>query len=323
MIKRLSNHIKKVLIQDNCCIVPLLGGFVCENIPAFKDEKKGFIMPPSSEIYFNRNLSHDDGLLQQSYATTYSLSMRRAKAMLDSDLKDLQECLVRDKKVFLSGIGELTLSEDGSITFNRSYHEYGDSPMYGLVPVVISGDSSYKYQKTDADVNKNYINIRVSKKSLNVAAVLIAMVFVLLPLGEISTNREVYKAGISSFYSGTSDRKSTNKGNTATDNIEPTGDVNVELNKDVKPSVIVVDEKPEVITPKYYVIVSSDKKEKNLDNYKKMLVNEGFENVTILSGKNMSRLSIACFDTEREAYSFLNELRGKSSKFNTAWVYKN
>lgn len=310
MIKRLSNHIKKVLIQDKCCILPLLGGFVCENIPAFKDSKRGLIMPPCSEIYFNRNLSYDDGALQQSYANTYSLSMRRAKAMLNSDLKELRECLVKEKSVVLHGIGELVLSQDGNIGFNRSFQEYGDSPMYGLVPFIINENTSYKYNYKNNNNDDKYINIRVNRTALNVAVALISIIFVLLPLGEITYSKnDVYKAGVSVSHTNTATEKQSTKHKVAT----------ADLNKN---EVVETKSKHEIIEKKYHVIVASDKKEEKLIDYKSYLLNEGYVNTIILSGKNMNRISIDSFENESEAYTFIRDLKKKSSKFDTAWVYK-
>lgn len=311
MIKRLSNHIKKVLIQDKCCILPFLGGFVCENIPAFKDSKRGLIMPPCSEIYFNRNLSYDDGALQQSYANTYSLSMRRAKAMLDSDLKELRECLVKEKSVALPGIGELVLSQDGNMGFNRSFQEYGDSPMYGLVPFMINENTSYKYEyKNNDNHNDKYINIRVNRTALNVAVALISIIFVLLPLGEITYSKnDIYKAGVSVAHTNKATENEGRKQKMATADLNTNNVVETKI-------------KQEKIEKQYHVIVASDKKEEKLNDYKSSLLNEGYVNTRILSGKNMNRISIDSFENESEAYTFIRDLKKKSSKFDTAWVYK-
>lgn len=312
MIKRLSNHIKKVLIQNQCCVLPFLGGFVCENIPAFRDTKKGLIMPPCSEIYFNKNLSYDDGSLQQSYASAYSLSMRRAKALLDNDMKCLRECLVKDKSVLLDGIGELTLSQDGIIGFDRIQQEYGDSPMYGLVPLVMNEPSSKEQNYHNG--NDKYINIRISKKAINVAVAVVSILFVLLPLGEISVyDNNIYKAGVSVYHDSKSNKRVENK---ASVNESMTADAD---KSDAETTLSL----PQNKEKKYHVIVASDKKEEKLHDYKTLLIQEGYTSTTILSGTNMNRVSIGSFETESEAYSLIRDLKKKSSKFNTAWVYKN
>lgn len=312
MIKRLSNHIKKVLIQNQCCVLPFLGGFVCENIPAFRDTKKGLIMPPCSEIYFNKNLSYDDGSLQQSYASAYSLSMRRAKALLDNDMKCLRECLVKDKSVLLDGIGELTLSQDGIIGFDRIQQEYGDSPMYGLVPLVMNEPSSKEQNYHNG--NDKYINIRISKKAINVAVAVVSILFVLLPLGEISVyDNNIYKAGVSVYHDSKSNKRVENK---ASVNESMTTDAD---KSDAETTLSL----PQNKEKKYHVIVASDKKEEKLHDYKTLLIQEGYTSTTILSGTNMNRVSIGSFETESEAYSLIRDLKKKSSKFNTAWVYKN
>jgi len=59
----IAKYIKELLLLHDCVILPGLGGFVANYRSAEINEKLKIISPPSKSILFNRNLSHNDGLL--------------------------------------------------------------------------------------------------------------------------------------------------------------------------------------------------------------------------------------------------------------------
>src|SRR5512136_2737677 len=59
----IGKYIKELLLLHDCVILPGLGGFVANYRSAEINEKLKIISPPSKSILFNRNLSHNDGLL--------------------------------------------------------------------------------------------------------------------------------------------------------------------------------------------------------------------------------------------------------------------
>lgn len=57
--------------------------------PAEIDERKGFIQPGHSELTFNGQLSHNDGLLIQAYCQTYSFGYKKAVSLVEKDVEQL------------------------------------------------------------------------------------------------------------------------------------------------------------------------------------------------------------------------------------------
>ena len=68
----LAKHIEVLLLENDCVIVPGLGGFIAHNRTAiYKDETNEFC-PPARTIGFNPQLTINDGLLAQSYMQAYN-----------------------------------------------------------------------------------------------------------------------------------------------------------------------------------------------------------------------------------------------------------
>ncbi len=77
-MENISSHIADLLYHHDCVIVPGLGGFVANPVPAILDEEKNMFFPPSKEIVFNVNLKHNDGLLISHIASERNITYESA-----------------------------------------------------------------------------------------------------------------------------------------------------------------------------------------------------------------------------------------------------
>ena len=99
MSHRLAEQITSLLLRHPYVVVPGLGGFIRERIPAYYDEAQSLVVPPKAELHFSQELSHSDGLLEESYATLLGVSLRRARLALEEDIKQLRQALIQDGAV--------------------------------------------------------------------------------------------------------------------------------------------------------------------------------------------------------------------------------
>ena len=67
----LAQHIEVLLLENDCVIVPGLGGFVAHYTPAMRVAEENVFLPPTRIIGFNPQLKMNDGLLVQSYMAVY------------------------------------------------------------------------------------------------------------------------------------------------------------------------------------------------------------------------------------------------------------
>ena len=68
----LAKHIEVLLLENDCVIVPGLGGFIAHKRQAAYSIQKGEFMPPLRTIGFNPQLIMNDGLLVQSYMQAFN-----------------------------------------------------------------------------------------------------------------------------------------------------------------------------------------------------------------------------------------------------------
>ena len=67
----LAQHIEVLLLENDCVIVPGLGGFVAHYTAAMRVAEENVFLPPTRIIGFNPQLKMNDGLLVQSYMAVY------------------------------------------------------------------------------------------------------------------------------------------------------------------------------------------------------------------------------------------------------------
>ena len=113
----LSRHIEALLLENDCVIVPGLGGFITHYQPAMKVEEEDVFLPPYRTIGFNPLLRLNDGLLIQSYMSVYSTSYFEANKMIEHEVKELMSTLFEDGHVQLRGVGELQYDISGRYRF--------------------------------------------------------------------------------------------------------------------------------------------------------------------------------------------------------------
>ena len=105
------------MLDNDCVIVPDLGGFVAHHVEAFYDDEEHLFLPPQRTIGFNAQLRMNDSLLAQSYTESYDISYPEAVRRIESEVAELRQHLENDGCYELSGIGTLTLNDEGNIVF--------------------------------------------------------------------------------------------------------------------------------------------------------------------------------------------------------------
>lgn len=309
MNRRLASHIERALLQHQCVVVPRLGGFVLEVLPALYDAATGLAYPPSSVLRFQPALSHQDGLLISDYAETYGVSHRRARIMLEDDVREFRKVLLECRIHQLPHIGSLTLDPRGHLLFSAEPNKQLHREAYGLSPVALphleeTAPSSSTLKPASAG---KYFTLSIPKRALAAAAILVCLL-ISLPWLYQSNSTSVepsFKAGF-----------------------VPSPDVNVgEIISTILPhQPTELGTQAGWITPKqgkYYVIIASERSRERAEaHYTEACAQQGIATATILEGKRMHRVSAGTFDTSAEAYQYLDELSQSNAKYRSAWVYQ-
>lgn len=109
--------VSELLFRHDCVIVPGLGGFVGNYAPARIHPVSHTFSPPSKQLVFNRNLSHNDGLLAQELVAAAGISFDEAIAQINAFSDDCNQRLKNGQKVELRDIGTLYFDAEKKLQF--------------------------------------------------------------------------------------------------------------------------------------------------------------------------------------------------------------
>lgn len=131
----LKRHIEILLLDNDCVVVPGLGGFVAHHIDARYDVRDGVYLPPLRTLGFNQKLDMNDSLLAQSYVEAYDMSYPEAMRKIDEEVGELKSALEKDGFYDLSDIGTLVVNADGRYEFDPCESGILTPSLYGLSSV--------------------------------------------------------------------------------------------------------------------------------------------------------------------------------------------
>ena len=147
----LAQHIEVLLLENDCVIVPGLGGFVAHYTPAMRVAEENVFLPPTRIIGFNPQLKMNDGLLVQSYMAVYDTDFSDATRIVEKEVAYIFTALHEDGKVDLPNIGELRYSIHGIYDFVPYDHKITTPYLYGL--------DSFEMQEL-AELKKPYAELK-------------------------------------------------------------------------------------------------------------------------------------------------------------------
>ena len=128
----LAQHIEALLLENDCVIVPGLGGFVAHYTPAMRVAEENTFLPPTRIIGFNPQLKMNDGLLVQSYMAVYDTDFSDATRIVGKSVKELLALLHENGKADLPNIGELRYNIHDSYDFTPYDDKLTTPYLYGL-----------------------------------------------------------------------------------------------------------------------------------------------------------------------------------------------
>jgi len=113
----IANYLKDLLYRYDCVIVPNFGGFITNNTSAQIHRSTHTFYPPSKQVGFNVNLSHNDGLLANYIATLENISFDQANTQISETVAQWNLTL-KSQPLKIENIGSLSLNEKNQLIFN-------------------------------------------------------------------------------------------------------------------------------------------------------------------------------------------------------------
>lgn len=210
----LSRHIESLMLKHDCVIVPNLGGFVTQYVPARRVDDEQLFLPPCRSVGFNPQLNLNDGLLVQSYMQAYDTNYPEALKLIDDAVVQLKQQLQEEGEYELSGIGKLTLGAGGKYNFTPNEAGVLSPELYGLdavtTPRIAELQKATQQSEDKTKSSKKKVNIKRTEKnytiSINrelvnyVAAAVVAIVFYFIFATPINNNEQTDHQVASTMY---------------------------------------------------------------------------------------------------------------------------
>lgn len=116
-LKYTNTLLPGMLLEYDCVIIPGLGGFVCNERSAWYDEEKEEMVPPSKDVLFNPNLTHNDGLLAQEIIRLTGATLPEAMKIAEEESSQILETIHAGEAVELAKVGRIYKGADGVLRF--------------------------------------------------------------------------------------------------------------------------------------------------------------------------------------------------------------
>lgn len=137
LVIELERHIEILLLDNDCVIVPDLGGFMAHYSEAHYDDSDQMFLPPSRTLGFNPALKMNDSLLAQSYIEAYDISYPEALKRIEDEVNELRQHIENEGYYELNDIGVLRVNEYGNYEFEPCEAGILTPALYGLSSVEI------------------------------------------------------------------------------------------------------------------------------------------------------------------------------------------
>lgn len=138
IVIQIDRHIEILLLDNDCVIVPGLGGFMAHHVCARYCPETQTYLPPLRQLGFNAQLKINDSLLAQSYIEAYDISYPEAIRRIDEEVTELKQKLQNEGHCELNDIGTLSLNVEGNIDFQPCEAGILTPELYGLNSVDIA-----------------------------------------------------------------------------------------------------------------------------------------------------------------------------------------
>lgn len=313
----ITAFIRELLFGHDCVIVPGFGGFIGNYTPARIDKSSGTFFPPVKQISFNRNLSHNDGLLVGRISGSANINYGDARNMVEEFVLELRRKLSKGEKVVFDNIGSFINNSEGNVQFepdrNANYHL--DS--YGLESFQCLPLEGYDVRKRIIrHTGRDPVRKASMRKLLWRAAVIIPLLaaIVAVPLKTDIFKGKVESTSLNPLVSAEFEhnKNAVDKGV----NSEP-----LKISENIAP---VFNEAETVVVPSppagsnsYFVITGSFKSEANALNQANMLREEGFTPEIIPASNGFFRVCALACDNLNTAMTKKDSV---AKKFPGSWV---
>ncbi len=333
-MKNISKYINKLLYLNDCVIIPGLGGFVTNYMPAEINEEQNFFYPPTKQILFNKKLNTNDGLLINAVAKSENTDYNAAKKYVSEFVQDIFTKLENDNLYIFKDLGTLTFDTHKNLIFEPDTNSNLLADAYGLCtfhfPKIETKEpvKQLKEKFKDKEAVKQVLKQPITKRI--VIGIPLVLALLILPFKtNIFEYSNVNKTNISSGLISSNNNLDNEINNlTKKENallyVEPSefenntqNNVNGNNNTtiDSSESIKTIENKKAVETKSndsYFIIAGSFAEQERAEIFCKNMTQKDYEPVILERKNGRLRVSIKSFSKKTEAVNALNNYRNNS-----------
>lgn len=315
----LDRHLEVLLLDNDCVIVPGLGGFMAHPVPARLDESDGCWLPPMRTLGFNPALRSGGSLLAGSYSAAADISYPDAVRQIEAEVEELHSTLAEQGTYLLGNVGTLALGPEGGIVFEPNEAGVLTPALYGLGAVKLPTLNAVAPQiakKPEESVAEPPAKAGAQPGSMPAwvyTAISAAAAVLLFFLVSTPVSNSVEDIQLSSMMPR------------ATINKAPK-----QIKAAAKPATTAAKPAPAATKPvaatakpaeAYCIVLASHVTQAGAERYVEQLKGEGYAEAEVLRKGSTVRVVYGNYKNEAEAQSALRQLRG-NQVFGQGWIYK-
>lgn len=318
-MNELVAHVEFLLHDHNCVIIPGFGGFVVNSSPARRDGIATF-RPPSCELVFNRDLTHNDGLLAQSYMKSEGIHFETAMNRIELAMEELKRLLRDERQVDLGNLGYFAMNDESRFVYKPA--AFVQPTYFGLT--VASLKPLIQMQPpgttTQGKPGPRYRSVGIAAA----AAVILLLMMFLLPVSDRSFVRQSAQIISETDFFGSPPRTGNSEENASeTATVDETATVEMLPEQPVREA-----ERPDVTAsntanmPRYYIIVGVYEVNDVAEKMMEKLLDGGFPERGWMKRSGRIDVYAASFTEREEAESTLRKMHKDYPAYGDAWILK-
>lgn len=315
----IEKEIAELLRTNDCVIVPGLGGFVANYVPAFIHPEHHTFNPPSRQIAFNARLNANDGLLTHFIGLKYQTSYPEAAQLIDKEVISTLSRLSIGDKISIEGIGLLFADKENHLQFLPQNNLNLLDDAFGL-PTFISPpiDRSPLRNHKNSSVHRFITNKQIRSALMRAA--------IFLPLAALSVWAVMNTDKVTELARGTASLWPSAVEYTApmpitTAITENTYELTPAATEDAMPVEVspVIEAALPVESDVYFIIAGAFGVKSNADNMVILLQDQGYDaKIVGINPQGLHMVSMAGFSQKEEALEKLQTLR--KGEMQAAWL---
>lgn len=286
-MQQIISIVETLLFEHDCVVIPQFGGFVLQRQSAQLQGE--VLLPPRTLVGFNRQLTHDDGLLVSVYAQRQRLPYLQAKKAVADIVVQMLTTLQADGMLCLGRLGEMRIADNLCIF----------TPAAGsFLPHNLGRVSLYPQKRTETPV----LTIRLHKHTLHYAAAC-ALGFCLLavsPKGADTTTTRYATLNPVNYTEILAERQAALQAAQAEE---------------------LAQQQKEAEERGHFHIVVASLDRHSAERYAERLQQAGYNGAFVLPyRREQYRVVLASYATKKQALREMQQLR-KAKAYRRAWVY--